>query len=504
MNRTKAFVQNSFTTALLQIITMIVGFITPRVMLSHYGSEINGLVSSITQFISYFNLVEAGLSGAAVYALYAPLAKKDHKEINAVISAAKSFYTQAGFIFVSLTLGLALIYPFYIKSADLSFLSVGLLVLILGINGALEFFTLSKYRALLTADQKTYVISLATIIQIVINTIIIVVLAEYKVNIVLLRFIALFSIFLRSAILMVYCKKNYKYLNYKEKPNKKALNKRWDALYLQILGTVQAGAPVVILTIMVKELTLVSIYSIYNMVITGISGVVGIFTSGLSASFGDVIARKETETLKKTYKEFEFIYYAIITVVYAITFVTIMPFIKIYTADINDADYNLPIVGFLFVLNGLLYNIKTPQGMLVISAGMYKETRVQSTVQALIIIVLGMALAPFWGINGVLIGAIASNIYRCIDLIHFIPKQLTKTSVFNTYGRVIRIFSCITVIWLPFLVFDFKPATLVTWVLYAMIVGIFALLVTITVNMVFDKKETVNIIKRLKYLVGNK
>ena len=30
-----------------------------------------------------------------------------------------------------------------------------------------------------------------------------------------------------------------------------------------------------------------------------------IFSSGLSAGFGDVIVKKETETLKKTYQEFE-------------------------------------------------------------------------------------------------------------------------------------------------------------------------------------------------------
>lgn len=181
MNRTKKFLYNSTATALMQLITMIVGFITPRVMLNAYGSEINGLVSSITQFISYFNLVEAGLAGAAIYALYRPLADDDHKAINGVVSAAKKFYTQSGYIFISLTLGLALIYPYYIKTDILSPISIGLLVLILGVNGALEFLTLSKYRVLLSADQRTYVISVASIVHILVNTLIIVVLAKYQV-----------------------------------------------------------------------------------------------------------------------------------------------------------------------------------------------------------------------------------------------------------------------------------------------------------------------------------
>lgn len=54
MGRSKKFMLNSVTTALLQVVTMIAGFITPRFMLTAYGSEINGLISSILQFISYF------------------------------------------------------------------------------------------------------------------------------------------------------------------------------------------------------------------------------------------------------------------------------------------------------------------------------------------------------------------------------------------------------------------------------------------------------------------
>src|SRR5699024_8270736 len=108
MGRTKKFLLNSLSTAIYQVLLMITGFITPLVMLRYYGSEVNGLISSISQFIVYFNLVEAGLSAAAIYALYKPLAKGDYSEINGVVSAAKKFYFQAGYIFVSLTLGLAI------------------------------------------------------------------------------------------------------------------------------------------------------------------------------------------------------------------------------------------------------------------------------------------------------------------------------------------------------------------------------------------------------------
>lgn len=488
MSRTRKFFYNSISTAFYQLILMISGFITPRIMLKYYGSEINGLVSSISQFIVYFNLVEAGLSGAAIYALYKPLAENNHKAINSIVSSARKFYTQSGYIFVSLILGLAAFYPFFVETDKVSPLYVGLLVMILGANGALEFFTLAKYRVLLSADQKTYVVSLASMIHIITNTIIVIVLGTMKVNIVLLRFIALMSIFLRSLILMIYVRKKYKYINYKEKPNNDALNKRWDALYLQILGAVHVGAPVVILTLVTRDLMIVSVYTVFNMVIASLNGILSIFKSGLSASFGDVIARGENDVLQRSYSEFEFLYYDLIAVVYSIAFITIMPFIIIYTSGVTDINYNVPIIGFLFVLNGLLYNLKTPQGMLVISAGMFRETRVQTTVQGLIVVVLGLALVPFIGIYGILVASILSNIYRDIDLLFFIPRNLTKLPVVETAKRMFMVGINVVIIWIPFIYFDINPDGYLEWILNAIIVGIYASLVVLVTSFIFDRE----------------
>ncbi|MEL7568244.1 MAG: hypothetical protein AAGU27_25685 [Dehalobacterium sp.] len=497
MSRTKKFLYNSISTGFYQVIVMLAGFITPRFMLKYYGSEVNGLVSSINQFIVYFNLVEAGLSGAAIYALYKPLADNNYKGINSIVSATRKFYTQSGYIFLSLTIGLAAIYPLLVKTNAVTPLNVGLLVLILGVNGALEFFTLAKYRVLLTADQRTYVVSLASIVHIVINTVIIVFLARLEVNIVVLRLVALTSIFLRSAILMIYVRIKYRFLDYKEKPDYSALSKRWDALYLQILGTIHSGAPVVILTFVAKNLKVVSVYTIFNMIIAGINGILSIFISGLSASFGDVIAKGEQRILQKAYEEFELFYYMLITIVYATAFIMIMPFIQIYTSGITDINYNLPLVGFLFVLNGLLFNIKTPQGMLVISAGLFKETKIQTTIQGAIVIIVGILLGPYMGVTGVLIGSILSNFYRDIELMFFIPRTVTKLSVRRTAKRILRIFTSIVLIWLPINFIQISPTGYLSWMKDAIIIVVYSSIVVLVINVLLERENTVNASKRI-------
>lgn len=438
MNRTRKFFANVFFSALLSLTTMIAGFILPKTMLVNYGSEVNGLVSSITQFVGYFTIVEAGLAAAAIFSLYKPLAEKNQKEINDVVSTTKQFYYKSGLVFLFLISILALVYPLIVKTSVLQKIDIVFLIFIIGATGVLDFFTLAKYRTLLTADQKLYVISIASIVGVIINTFIIVLLSNIKFNIVLVRLIALIAILIRSSILIIYVKKKYPKISFNERPRKDLLNKRWDALYLQILGSFQNGAPYILLSTF-STLINVSIYSIYNMIMMGVNNLLSIFISGLSSSFGEIIAKKDTSTLQKAYDEFEYIYYNLLTITYSLTFILILPFIKVYTIGITDANYIILEVAILFVLNGLFYNTKTPQGMLIHSAGFYKETKIQTTIQASIIVVLGIILTPKLGVSGVLIASIVSNVYRTIDLIYFVPKYITKMDRKKTISRLIKI-----------------------------------------------------------------
>ena len=91
MNRTKKFMRNTVASVFQQAVVIIVGLILPRVMLVCYGSEINGITSSIQQFINYFTLVEAGIGASAIFALYKPLARQDHSRISSIVTAARNF-----------------------------------------------------------------------------------------------------------------------------------------------------------------------------------------------------------------------------------------------------------------------------------------------------------------------------------------------------------------------------------------------------------------------------
>lgn len=502
-DRTGKFIYNAFFAAAYQVLILVAGFLTPKIMLLYYGSEINGMITSITQFISYFNLVEAGLSGAAVYALYKPLADEDHKQISSIVAATQKFYLKSGYIFLALVLTMAFIYPCSIDLDWMGYWQIFLLVLILGTSGVLEFFTLGKYRAILTADQKLYMISISSALYQILNTLIFVCLAVLHADIVAVKAAALSAVFLRCLILRQYTRRHYPYINYKEHPDAQALNKRWDALILQILGVVHTGAPVMIATVLLN-LKAVSVYSVYQMIMGGISGILGIFVNGLSASFGDLITRNKTQPLQRAYQEFEFAYYSLITIVYSVSFAMIMPFIRLYTAGITDAEYDYPVLGILFVINALLNDLKTPQGMMVIAAGHYKETRIQVTVQGMIMIVTGAALAPKLGLYGIVIGSVCSNLYRVADLIFYIPKNVTKLPAANSIRKIACMAVAFILITGPFQFFRIVCENYVQWIKYAMAVTLYAVFVTLLAGCMCCRKEMHGICRRVKELRRNK
>lgn len=487
MSRTKKFVSNAISSFMLQAVTMVAGLIIPSLMIRTYGSEINGLIGSVSNFVRYFTLVEAGLASAAIYALFKPLANKDNEAISGIVSATRIFYFKSGYFFVALILGCSVLYPCFIKTESLPSFQVGLLVLVIGCAGVLNFFVMAKYRALVTADQKLYIINYLRIISVIVNTIVVVVLTRMDVNIVLLRVVALLSVFIPPVVMHFYIKKYYGFVNYKAKPNNEALNKRWDALILQILGLVHTSAPIILATIF-TSLSQVSVYTIYAMIVTmGVTQIIIVFNAGISASLGELIALKDMDLFRKVYNQYEFMTYAIITLFYSTTMVMLLPFIKLYSRNFTDANYYQPTIAVLFVVNALLFSIKSPQGTLITSAGLFKETKYQTLIQALIAIILGSVLAKFFGLKGILIGLIVSNLYRDIDLIIFMPKKLHNAKIRTTFKRVALILVEFSLICLTFNYIEMNITSYIKWIGWAAVIFAYSIVVIILVSLVFDR-----------------
>lgn len=497
--RTKKAIFNSLTSILLQITILIVGIIVPKLFILNYGSAINGLRASVTQFVGYLTIVEVGIGGAIIYSLYKPLASKDYIKINGILSAGRIQYLQAGYIFLLLLLGMIVVYPLLIMDEGIDlYKSVGFIIL-MSINAIVSYFFTAKYIVLLQANQQPFIVSLVRIITTLLNATILVFLFLQKKDIILSYLIASISILIFAFLIIYITKRKHKYLSFKEAPDLNTKKMRSDVMYHQISSMAIYNTPVILITIFCS-LEDMSIYSIYFMVMNGIVGIIASFTNSFSSAFGDIIARNDIRKLYKAYSEYEFLYYIIITIIYSCTSVLFLPFIEIYTLDIKDLNYSIKGYALLFVVFGLLNSLKIPQSTIIISSGHYRETRHRARNEALICILLSIVLVQFYQIYGVLLGSIFGLLYRTVDI--FYPYKLYDIPIHKTLGRMTRAILIIVIFYLcNTYVVNVNPTNYYAWILTSLILFICSSFITILVNLLFERQSIITVYNKIKNLV---
>ncbi|MFB7142911.1 sugar isomerase, partial [Gottfriedia sp. NPDC056225] len=199
---------------LSQLISMGLGLVIPRLFLLNYGSENNGLVSSITQIIVYMSLFEAGVGAASLQALYKPIVKNDKQGISSILSATSIYYKRTGYYYFIAVILLALIYPAIVESS-LNKLTVIVVVLFTGIPGAINYYFQGKYRIFLSAEGKDYInASILTGVNIL-NNIFKIVLLLNGFDIVAVQASYLATTFIQIVIYQIYFKNNYQWINLK-------------------------------------------------------------------------------------------------------------------------------------------------------------------------------------------------------------------------------------------------------------------------------------------------
>ena len=109
--RSKKAIKNIISSLLQQLITILCGLILPRMIIGAYGSSVNGLISSMTQFLGYITLLEAGIGPVIKSVLYKPIANRDKKEIEKILKASQKFFSMLSYIFVIYLIVLCVLYP---------------------------------------------------------------------------------------------------------------------------------------------------------------------------------------------------------------------------------------------------------------------------------------------------------------------------------------------------------------------------------------------------------
>ena len=206
--RTKKIALNAIAGFALQAVMIVYGFVFPRLVMSIYGSNVNGVLQSITQFLSYISLLDAGVSAVIRAKFYKPLADEDQYTIQGVVNAAKDFYKKIAAVFSVYCVGVAVFLPFAFKN-DFDFNFTFFLVLIIGASTFAEYFFGISYQVLLEADQRKYIVYSIQTVVVLLNTILSVILIRAGLSIHAVKIVTAILFIARPLFVSFFCRRKY-------------------------------------------------------------------------------------------------------------------------------------------------------------------------------------------------------------------------------------------------------------------------------------------------------
>lgn len=413
-----------------QVVLIVISFLLPRLYLENFGSEVNGVLSTIKQIFAYMVLLESGVGLATMQALYKPVAEKDHGKVNAVISATNSYYVKIGAIYAAIVLLIGVVYGFIVPTGVSSGVIFGIVVLT-GLPAVFSYFVQSKYRILLEVDGRKYVINNSeTVLQLLANIakILVLVLTD---SLLLIQLSYCVLSLLQLGYVYIHAKGRYPWLDLKAKPDFEAISQRKSVLVHQVSGMVFNNTDVLLLSFLC-DFKVVSIYTIYNIFFSQVQNFITSIISGFSFALGQMF-HTDREKFIKVYDVYETIYIMATFMIYTLMAVFLLPLIQIYTKGINDANYTNVYLVILFVVMNLLANGKLPCNHVLEYSGKFEQTRSHAIWEMIINITVSVVAILKWGICGAIVGTIVALLYRGIMMIWYSNKKILERSMFHTY-----------------------------------------------------------------------
>ena len=150
--------RNMLTGLFCQFVTILLGFLMPRLYLTYYGSGVNGELNTMKQLFAYLYLLEAGVGLATTQALHRPVAMEEHQTVSEILAATDHYYRRTGTLYALIVVAIGIVYPMVVHFT-LPRGVVLLYTILYGLPSVTSFFVQGKYRLLMEVDGRRYVLS---------------------------------------------------------------------------------------------------------------------------------------------------------------------------------------------------------------------------------------------------------------------------------------------------------------------------------------------------------
>lgn len=490
--RKRNAIYNIFSSLILQVVMLLVNFIVPRLIIQHYGSAMNGLISSITQFLSYITLMESGVGSVVIAKYYKAFADNDNLLLSRIFKESGIFFRGIAYVALVYVAGMCGLYPLLVKSGIPNTTQILLIIIISATIFTQYLFGLTN-QLVIHSDQKLHIINATKIGANIVSTALMAILIINNCNIVIVKLVSAVALISIPVVFGIYVKKHYS-IDYKVSRDKSVLQDKWSGLGQHIAAFIHGNTDIVLLTLFAGVLE-VSVYSVYAMVLQGLRSFTSLLSNGVSAAFGNLLASGEKEKAKRNYIAFDYLNMIVMFVVFSIAYFMIIPFVRLYSSVDTDVNYIRPTFAAIILLAECIYCVRCSYTCIIYAAGHFKQTMRNCFVEAIINIIISLLLVGKYGIIGVGIGTLVAMIYRSTDYIFYLSKHIVHWDIKGVIYRYLINFVAFGVVyvslqWVPFDSIN----TVWQWIMYAVIVAIITATEYLVINTLLNLKGVKNIV----------
>ena len=484
MSRKKKLLLNTSLSILYKLISVVCAFILPRLILSHFGSAVNGLAESISNFLGFITMLEMGVTSVIDANLYKPLAMRDYEKVNDIFISSKRFFRKIAYIFIAYVIVLAVVYPFSVKDSFDHIFTASLIVIIAISTFSQYYFGLS-YRIVINADQRGYVVTIVQGATIVLNTVLSVILIKLNSSIHIVKLAISLVYLIQPICFHLYAKHRY-HINPRKRITGEPIKQKWNGFAQHLAFIVSTKTDIIVLTLF-STLKNVSIYGVYALVLSGLTTIFDALYIGIAPMIGNMLANDETERLNKVFNAYDWISHFLTSLLFALCAVLIVPFVKLYTRGVTDTNYALPLFGTLLTLACAIQVLRTPYKTVVHAAGHFKQTQTSAIIEMALNISISILAVFKFGLVGVALGTIVAMLYRTIYFVWYLSKNILHRSMLHFFKSLgVDILSVALIVFPSFFMGD-SFSSYGEWILHALKLGMLGAISSFALSAVFYK-----------------
>ena len=391
--------------------SFITAFFTRKILLDQLGAEFIGFTGTVGSLLSFLNLAELGIGTAIGYVLYKPIADGDKFKINEIISVLGYLYRIIGLTILSLGVIGSLFLPLIFNDTG-----IPLGVIYFGFYAYLASSMIGyfvNYRiALLSADQRNYIVTGYFQITTTSRTILQMVFAIYFSNFYLYFALELIGSIINSIILNRKIKTAYPWLRSEIKQGKQIFRKYPEIIkYTKEIFAHKVGGliqnqltPFLIYSFV--SLPMVALYTNYTIITQKMEGLMSATFNSTWGAIGNLIAEGNKKNTLKVFKELLSVRLIIAPIIAACIYKFLPTFILLWLGE----EYILQ--DSVVIIIAILSALNIARGIIdqfIYGCGLFADVWAPY-VESIIMVFVSVTCGYYWGLPGVLCGPLASTI----------------------------------------------------------------------------------------------